>query len=79
MVRNAWPAAVGDMRTAGGLGAVPALLTAATLWCERCPYPRHMQIQVKDGRVLVGDFTCMDKQGNIILTNTFEHMQLNGR
>jgi len=33
-----------------------------------------MQIRVKDGRVLAGDFTCLDKQGNIILTNTYELM-----
>ena len=36
------------------------------------------QIRVKDGRLLVGEFTCLDKQGNIILTNTYEHMTLNG-
>ena len=36
------------------------------------------QIRVKDGRVLVGEFCCLDKQGNIILQNTFEHMTLNG-
>ena len=38
-----------------------------------------LQVQVKDGRVLVGDFTCIDKQGNIILVNTYEHLQLNGQ
>ncbi len=29
--------------------------------------------------MLVGDFTCMDEQGNIILTSTYEHMTLNGQ
>lgn len=38
-----------------------------------------LQIRVRDGRVLVGDFTCLDRQGNIILTNTYEVMTLNGR
>lgn len=28
------------------------------------------QIRVKDGRVLEGDFHCLDKLGNIILNNT---------
>ena len=27
---------------------------------------------LKDGRVLMGDFQCLDKQGNLILGNTFE-------
>lgn len=40
--------------------------------------PPAPQIRVKDGRLLVGEFTCLDKQGNIILTNTYEHMTLNG-
>lgn len=29
-----------------------------------------VQIGVKDGRVLEGDFHCLDKLGNIILNNT---------
>ncbi|PRW58249.1 small nuclear ribonucleo [Chlorella sorokiniana] len=45
---------------------------AAVLLHKRC------RIRVKDGRLLVGEFTCLDKQGNIILTNTYEHMTLNG-
>lgn len=45
----------------------------------RLARPPVVQIQVKDGRVLVGDFTCLDKEGNIILTNTYEHMQLGGQ
>lgn len=40
--------------------------------------PLPPQVQVKDGRVLVGDFSCLDRLGNIILSNTYEHMQLNG-
>ena len=30
------------------------------------------QIGVKDGRTLVGNFNCIDKQGNIVLINTLE-------
>ncbi|KAL4430962.1 hypothetical protein ABPG75_006218 [Micractinium tetrahymenae] len=51
----------------------PLAEQAAELLHKRC------KIRVKDGRVLVGDFTCLDRQGNIILTNTFEVMTLNGR
>ena len=50
-----------------------AVSTPADAWRAR------LQVQVKDGRVLVGDFNCLDKQGNIIMTNTYEVMQLNGR
>ncbi|KAL4426797.1 hypothetical protein ABPG77_006583 [Micractinium sp. CCAP 211/92] len=51
----------------------PLAEQAAELLHKRC------KIRVKDGRVLVGDFTCVDRQGNIILTNTYEVMMLNGR
>lgn len=34
------------------------------------------QVEVKDGRVLEGDFYCLDKQGNIVINNT---QQLSGR
>ena len=37
-----------------------------------------MQITVLDGRVLVGDFICLDKQGNIILYNTVERLMRDG-
>ncbi|KAI3433568.1 hypothetical protein D9Q98_003379 [Chlorella vulgaris] len=50
----------------------PAAEQAAVLLHKRC------KVQVKDGRVLVGDFSCLDRLGNIILSNTYEHMQLNG-
>ena len=29
-----------------------------------------VQVGVKDGRMLEGDFHCLDKLGNIILNNT---------
>ena len=31
-----------------------------------------MKVVVKDGRILVGDFLCIDKQGNLILGNTYQ-------
>lgn len=31
---------------------------------------RRLKVRVKDGRVLEGDFHCLDKLGNIILNNT---------
>ena len=63
----------GSMHAAGSVtnAAAAAAAAAAAL--------RRLQVQVKDGRVLVGDFTCLDKQGNIILVNTYEHLQLNGQ
>lgn len=34
----------------------------------------RMQVVVKDGRVLIGDFLCIDKQGNLILGNTYQQV-----
>jgi small nuclear ribonucleoprotein (snRNP)-like protein len=47
------------------------LLTSCSLAC--------FQIQVKDGRVLVGEFVCLDKQGNIILDQAHEEILVDGR
>ncbi|KAG0562992.1 hypothetical protein KC19_9G188000 [Ceratodon purpureus] len=33
---------------------------------------RRMKVEVQDGRVFVGKFHCLDKQGNIILYDTVE-------
>lgn len=30
---------------------------------------------VKDGRVLIGEFLCIDKQANLILGNTYQQVQ----
>lgn len=37
-----------------------------------------LQITVADGRVLVGNFICLDKQGNIILDQTVERYAVDG-
>lgn len=37
-----------------------------------------MQVNIKDGRVLIGNFHCLDKQGNLILVNTCEEVKANG-
>ena len=34
-----------------------------------------LQVVVKDGRVLIGEFLCIDKQANLILGNTYQHVQ----
>ena len=34
-----------------------------------------LQVVVKDGRVLIGELLCIDKQANIILGNTFQQVQ----
>lgn len=31
-----------------------------------------MQVKTKDGRLLVGELSCLDKQGNIILSHTVQ-------
>ncbi|GFR43601.1 hypothetical protein Agub_g4698, partial [Astrephomene gubernaculifera] len=33
---------------------------------------RRFRVTMVSGRVLEGDFTCLDKQGNIVLSNTYE-------
>lgn len=33
-----------------------------------------LKVVVKDGRVLIGDFLCIDKQGNLILGNTYQQI-----
>jgi small nuclear ribonucleoprotein (snRNP)-like protein len=38
-----------------------------------------MQVTVQDGRVLVGDFVCLDKQGNMVLQNVVELYENDGR
>ncbi|GIL47399.1 hypothetical protein Vafri_4227 [Volvox africanus] len=35
---------------------------------------RKFRVTLISGRVLEGDFTCLDRQGNIILSNTFEQV-----
>ncbi|XP_062073944.1 uncharacterized protein LOC133778137 isoform X2 [Humulus lupulus] len=34
---------------------------------------RRMLVGIKDGRFLLGNFHCMDKQGNIILQDSVEY------
>jgi len=38
-----------------------------------------VQITVADGRVLVGNFICLDKQGNVILDQTVERYAVDGK
>eukprot|EP00388_Colpodella_angusta_P034578 GDKK01033097.1.p1 GENE.GDKK01033097.1~~GDKK01033097.1.p1 ORF type:complete len:120 (-),score=10.76 GDKK01033097.1:34-369(-) len=35
---------------------------------------KRLKVVVNDGRVLVGDFLCIDKQGNLILGNTYQQV-----
>eukprot|EP00198_Chlamydomonas_reinhardtii_P013655 XP_001702992.1 predicted protein [Chlamydomonas reinhardtii] len=35
---------------------------------------RKFRVTLTSGRVLEGDFSCLDKQGNIILSNTLEQL-----
>lgn len=43
------------------------------------PPPSVLKVTVADGRVLVGDFICLDKQGNIILNNAVERYVADGK
>eukprot|EP00878_Enallax_costatus_P010103 GHUV01010546.1.p1 GENE.GHUV01010546.1~~GHUV01010546.1.p1 ORF type:complete len:115 (+),score=45.96 GHUV01010546.1:274-618(+) len=36
---------------------------------------RRLQVQLQSGRVIEGDFVCLDPQGNIILANASEHIK----
>lgn len=40
---------------------------------------KRLVITVIDGRIVVGDFICMDKQGNIILYNAVERLEQDGQ
>uniref|UniRef100_A0A7S0WLP1 Sm domain-containing protein n=1 Tax=Pyramimonas obovata TaxID=1411642 RepID=A0A7S0WLP1_9CHLO len=33
---------------------------------------RRMKVEITDGRVMIGNFHCLDKQGNLLLVNTVE-------
>ena len=35
---------------------------------------KRLRVHVKDGRCIVGDFVCMDPQGNLILYNGVERL-----
>ncbi len=37
-----------------------------------------MQVLVKDGRTLTGEFQCLDPQGNLVLANTYERAAAGG-
>lgn len=40
---------------------------------------KRLVISVIDGRIVVGDFICMDTQGNIILYNAVERLEQDGK
>lgn len=46
--------------------------------CRKLLY-RSMKVGVEDGRVFVGIFHCLDKQGNIILHSTVEYRDISSR
>lgn len=49
--------------SAGAPAAAPDMAACRTLLNE------PMRVTLSDGRVIIGDFTCFDKQRNILLTN----------
>ncbi len=79
MRRLACPLSWAPTATASGCTQPVPVVVAGWALFRPGPTLHWLQIRVKDGRVLVGDFTCLDRQGNIILTNTYEVMMLNGR
>lgn len=46
--------------------------------CRKLLY-RSMKVGVEDGRVFIGIFHCLDKQGNIILHSTVEYRDVSSR
>lgn len=38
---------------------------------------KRLKVRVKDGRCIVGDFVCMDPQGNLVLYNGVERLVVN--
>ncbi|XP_024542349.1 N-alpha-acetyltransferase 38, NatC auxiliary subunit-like [Selaginella moellendorffii] len=55
-------------------GGVEVEERASVKQCRKLLY-RSMRIGVADGRIFVGKFHCLDKQGNIILYDTLEQRQ----
>lgn len=68
------------VRSAAGLAWPPPLAACR----RRSPLTQPLalappQIRVRDGRVLVGELSCLDGQGNIILASCYEHMTVDGQ
>lgn len=40
---------------------------------------RVFKIVINDGRVIVGRFVCTDRDGNVILENSYEYAQIDGK
>lgn len=36
---------------------------------------KRFRVVLKDGRVLTGDFHCMDREGNVVLGNSYVHLK----
>lgn len=51
----------------------PPVLTLRALTALNATLNQYYRISIQDDRVFIGVFTCMDKDKNIILTNTEEY------
>lgn len=68
---------VGTTSGQGGLSVVPKPNPSKHVEWVRSLLKRRMVIRVKDGKYYTGLFSCMDKQGNIILEDAEENTPLN--
>eukprot|EP00878_Enallax_costatus_P016383 GHUV01017184.1.p1 GENE.GHUV01017184.1~~GHUV01017184.1.p1 ORF type:complete len:127 (+),score=32.31 GHUV01017184.1:545-925(+) len=53
----------------------PHLLYSSTHQLHVITSAGVVQVQLQSGRVIEGDFVCLDPQGNIILANASEHIK----
>lgn len=53
----------------------PSILSAALQFEVNPSTPCcHRQVKIVDGRTLIGDFQCLDPEGNLVLANTMQRM-----
>eukprot|EP00884_Botryococcus_braunii_P011715 jgi/Botrbrau1/20544/Bobra.145_2s0093.1 len=52
----------------------PANVNATLLEDARQLLNHRLRVVVRDGRVFVGDFSCLDRQGNLVLSNARQTM-----
>ncbi|KAL3149598.1 hypothetical protein ABBQ32_002368 [Trebouxia sp. C0010 RCD-2024] len=65
-----------EMSADSGESTKPATTSGDPLLLKKARHLLHkrLKVVVTDGRVLIGDFLCIDKQGNLILGNTYQQV-----
>ncbi|KAL2643528.1 hypothetical protein R1flu_011115 [Riccia fluitans] len=65
-----------DLLWIGDHGNVDTITKSPVVARARKLLYRRFRVGVEDGRIFVGKFHCLDKQGNIILYDTVEYRQI---